>query len=215
MNNRTIFGDMPLFKKEVTERFIIALQGIYAIHPAYPYKDNESQTKLLIGPTYANFQETSRAPQFTVRTGGYEFSLRDTLAKNMNQTIQNELGVNAGFESVKQMFFPVTVFVKSFLEEQTSDLADELASLAVYSAHHMFSQVGLNILEARVAETEETNRDKDEFQASCQFNVEVMWKFNRTDKGPANDGEVDLDFDDEIVGSYRSPGAYVFKPVNK
>ena len=192
---------------------MIALREIFRIHPAYPYLDNAAETKIHIEPTYANSVFEGKNPRLLVKAGQYDFALQDTLGRNMFEDVRNNLGVIAGYRSIKNMAFPITVIVRAYAEEESSDIADELALLAVYAAQHMFTQVGINVRGSSVSTTNETNAQNDLFDTMVNFIVDVPWELaSFTNKGPA-DADAEIEFDDSDIGDYRSPGAYVFKNI--
>lgn len=212
MNERTIFPELKLFKREITDRFLIALREVFRRHPAYGYKDDEFESRIHIDPTYANIQYEGKNPQLLVKVGQYQFDLNDTLNQNAYEEVLNEQGAIGGYRSLKNMGTNVTINVRSYAEEESSDLADELASLGVYSAHFMFAQVGINIRDSQVSETTETDRNNDIFETVVNFRIEVPWEYTQTNKKPADGGEIEIEYpDDESINGYRRPGVYTFK----
>ena len=209
--SRQIFPDLNLFKKEVTERFLITLMEIYRMHPVYKYNDNESKSRIQISPTYANITFQGKNPQLLIRVGGYQFNLNDYFNNNAMEEVKNEEGVISGFKSLKLISTVVSVHVRSYGEEESSDLADELAQLGAFSASYMFAQVGIDIRDVQISETQETDNNNDIYETILQFQVIVPWEFSRYTGKPAADPEIEFEFDDDIVNGYRSPGVYVFK----
>ena len=212
MYERQIFPELKLFKKELTERFLIALMEIYRIHPAYNYADDESESSIHISPTYADIRFEGRNPQLLIKVGAYQFNMTDMLNQNAVEEILNKEGIVAGYRYFKNISTTVTVMVRAYAEEESSDIADELSSLGIFTAHHMFAQLGVNIRDSQVSETSEVDNNNDIFETAVSFRVDVPWEFTRT----SNEGSDDLEFEfedghDEIINNYRRPGVYVFK----
>ena len=208
--SRQIFPDLNLFKKETTERFLMALMEIYRKHPVYKYNDNDSKTRIQISPTYGNITHQGKNPHLLVRVGGYQFNLNDYLNNNATEEIVNDEGVVAGFKSLKLISTTISVHVRSYGEEESSDIADELAQLGVFSASFMFSQVGIDIRDVQISETQETDNNNDIYETMLQFQVIVPWEFKKLSNKPAAGGEVEFEHED-IINGYRRPGVYVFK----
>lgn len=208
--SRTIFPDLKLFKKTIREHFLVALREIFKIHPVYPYEENqEAETKIHIEPTYATRTYEGKNPQMLVKVGGYEFHLQDMLGNNLFSDQRNELGVVGGFTSLKNMSTAISVVVRAYAEEESSDLADELASLGVYSAKHMFAQVGIQIRRSSISETTKSGQD-DHYDTVVVFEVDVPWEFSQASKKASEDGDVEYEADPIANGSYREPGVSVF-----
>jgi hypothetical protein len=208
--NRLIFPNLVGFKKTVTEHFLVALREIYKVHPAYPYKDDPSKTKIRIIPTHANPTYEGRTPEFLVKVGQYEFSLQDYLHRNLFEEIKNDKGVIGGYKSLKYMRTNVTVRVRSFYAEQSEDLADELAMLAIYAAHHMFAQLGLNIVGSSVSETVESEEVNDYYDTVVNFTVDVPWQVSEV--GLQDSSQADIELESGIStgqDEYRRPGVDV------
>lgn len=216
--SRTIFPELKLFKKEMTERFLIVLREVFRDHPAYPYLDDESKTSIHIDPTYADIQYEGKSPQLFIKSGSYQFSLQDTLNRNMYSEIMNAQGVYSGSRHLKNMQSSVAIIVRSYGEEESSDLADEIAALGIFAAHHMFTQLGINIRSSDVSETEEMDQNNDRYQTVVNFVIEVPWEFSIGTEDGAIDPGFDIGIDDmDGYEGYRRPGVYVkdVKDTNK
>lgn len=211
MYERTIFPEMKLFKKEITERFLIALREVFRIHPAYGYKDDESKSLIHIDPTYADITYEGKNPQLLIKVGGYQFNLTDTLNQNAYEEVINSQGVIGGYRSLKNMAANVSIIVRSYAEEESSDLADELSTLGVYTAHFMFTQVGINIRGSQVSETQESDNHNDIYETVVTFQIEVPWEFTKANGKPADGADFEIIADDESINDYRRPGVNVFK----
>lgn len=212
MSDRQIFPDLRLFKKSVTERFLVSLREIYKNHPVYTYADTDSaNTAIHIEPTYANLTFEGRNPQMLVKVGQYEFGLQDTLGMNLNQVITNASGVYGGFESLKNMSTMVTVVVKAYAEEESSDIADELAMLGVYAARNMFTQTGINIRGSAISETVVMDQQANLYQTIINFQVDVPWQLSTVSDAQSLDPAPTYTGPDPLAGDYTEPGVYVFQ----
>jgi hypothetical protein len=149
-----------------------------------------------------------------VKVGQYEFSLQDTLGMNLMADVKNSEGVIAGFSSMKNMSVSVTIVMRAYAEEESSDLADELSALGVYAVHHMFTQVGLNIRGAAVSETRETDSQNDTFDTIVNFTIDVPWQVSNASGKPAVDTDPEIIVDDDFTGEYRAPGVYTIREVD-
>jgi hypothetical protein len=212
MTDRVIFPNLKLFKKTVTEHFLVALREIYKIHPAYPYTEEETPyTSIHIEPTYANITYDSVHPQLLVKVGQYELALQDTLGNNMYEEIKNGAGIISGYRSLKNMSTMVTIIVKAFAEEESANIADELAVIGVYAAHHMFTQVGLNIRGSAVSETAKVDNQNDYYQTNVNFQVDIPWEFSNLNNAepvdPLPETEIPVS---PTSDEYREPGVYAF-----
>lgn len=212
MMDRTLFPGMQLFKKTVTENFLVTLREIFKAHPAYPYLANAADSKIVIEPTYGTVTHEGRVPQMLVKTGPYRFSLNDTIDKNMVSEMRNELGVIGGFRSQKDMFTTVKVFVRSYIEEESSNLADEVVMLGAYAADYMFNQMGIQIQDSNVSETIERDASKDVYETQVDFSVLVPWELTKVSKEAALDPGIDIELPDGFdPDAYRAPGSYVIQ----
>lgn len=211
-NPRGIFPELNLFKKSVTERLLVALRTIYSNHPTYNYDEQSaSDTKIHIEPTYARQTFEGKNPRMLVKVGQYEFSLQDTLGMNLMADKENVDGVIGGYTAIKNMSVPVTIVVRAYAEEESSDLADELSALGVYAAHHMFTQVGLNIRGAAISETRETDSQNDTFDTIVNFAIDVPWEVSMVTGKPAADPGPEIIVEEDVTGEYRAPGVYTIK----
>lgn len=208
MSDRTIFPNMALFKREVTDRSLVALREIYRIHPAYAYFDDDAQTKIHIEATYGNITYEGENPQLLVKVGQYEFALQDTMGMNLAGPQQNSQGVGAGYVSLKDMSTVISISVNAYTEEESSDIADELVMLGVYAARHMFNQVGIIIQGSAVSDTQEIDNQKNIYQTMVSFSVNVPWQLSMyTDKPGANPGPT-ITLPPINNGDYVAPGVY-------
>jgi hypothetical protein len=190
------------------------MRTIYTNHPTYSYNEQiPSDTKIHIEPTYAQQRFEGKNPRMLIKVGQYEFSLQDTLGGNLMSDIMNSDGVIGGYSAIKNMSVPITVVVRAYAEEESSDLADELVALGVYAAHHMFTQVGLNIRGSAVSETRETDNQTDTFDTFVNFTVDVPWQLSKfSGKGPA-DADAEIIVPEDVTGDYRAPGVYTIRAM--
>lgn len=213
--SRTIYPDLKLFKKFVNEQFLVCLREIFKKHPVYTYDIDQSNTPIHIEATYVQRNFSGKNPVILSRVGQYELDLQDMLGKNLHQHVMNDKGVYSGFSSMKDMTAAITVQVRAYSEEQSSDIADEIAMLVIYAANYMFSQVGLNIKRSAVSETSMLDNSNEIYETRVQFQGNVPWEFVKTDKEGALDGEFEFDYPDGWHTDYRPPGAYVIKGREK
>lgn len=210
MSDRAIFPDLQLFKKTVVERFLVAARAVYSNHPIYRYDEfSVADTKIHIEPTYANQTFEGKSPRLLIKVGQYEFSLQDMLGGNLMADVLNSEGVIGGYSSIKNMTTMITVVVRAYAEEESSDLADELVLLGAYAAHHMFSQVGLNIRGSAVSETRETDSQNDTFDTLVNFTVDVPWELKKYSGKLPSTAEPEIEIPGEPIEGYKAPGVYV------
>lgn len=208
MADRLIFPNLGLFKREVTDRTLVALREIYRVHPAYPYNDDSSLTQIHIEPTYGNLTFEGEQPQLLVKVGQYEFALQDFLGMNLAGPQPNANGVNGGFYSLKDMTTVISVTVNAYAEEESSDIADELVLLGAYAARHMFNQVGIIVQGSAVSDTQEVNASTNLYQTVVSFSVNVPWQLSMTtSKSGANPGTT-INLPPINNGNYVAPGVY-------
>lgn len=210
-NNRTIFPELNLFKKEITERFLSVTHEIYKNHPAYTYDDNDLKTKIMIYPSYGNLSVSGTQPRFIVKAGGYQKGFNDMLNNNMSGFVTDSDGAIVGTKYFKMISPTIVVIVHAFTEEESSDLADELTEICLFACKGMYSNVGLIMNGAQVSETDEYRNDKKIYQTTIQFIVDVPWE-NKKSSGETDEiivnPEIEPEPDDEIKG-YRPPGTGV------
>lgn len=212
MTSRQIFSELALFKKEVTERFLKVTRAIYENHPVYTYSNNESETKILIYPSYSDTESDGKQPRFIIKAGAYNYHLKDTLYDNMSREVLYK-GAVAGYEHSQIINIPVTILIHAYAEEEASDLADELSSLVVYACRKMYSSVGLSVRGIQVSETDIFNTEQKIYQTSASVTLDVPWTTSTVDKGPPISDVVLTPEMDEVIrfSTYRSPGVTVFK----
>lgn len=211
--NRTIFPNLQLFKKEITERLLVAIREIYKHHPVYLYDEMESATKILIYPSYADTEYTGEMPKILVKPGGYQFGLNDTLFNNFETETKNDAGLISGYTYSKMMITSFQAIIHAYAEEESSDIADEFVQLAVFACRTMFDQVGIKIEEAQVSETDLVDKDAGKYQTVVSIAIDYPWGGKITTNGdPVDDIYTDPpDIDDSISDAYRAPGVEVFR----
>ena len=207
---RTLFPDMRLFKKQVRENAIVTLREIFRPHPFYKYEDDMSTTRIHIQPTYADVQNQSKVPRLLVKIGEYSLALQDTLGGNVAGELRNALGVIAGYQRRVNVPTVISISVKAYAEEESSDIADEVATLAVYSGKHMFSQMGLIIEGATVSETREIDPSNDIYETIVMVRVTIPWEFRDVSDKDLSNPDIDIEYPDIDRKEYRAPGAYVY-----
>jgi hypothetical protein len=212
MNERLLFPDLNLFKKQVIERFITVTKEIYRNHPVYSFIEDDLESKILIYPSYANVEAPSKQPIITIKMGSYDFVLTDTFNFNMSADFRGDDNVFRGYESSKLMSTSVMVLIRAYAEEEASDLADEFASLLVFACRNMYAGVGLMIRGARVSETDEADRTQGTFQTSVVIPIEAMWGGMIVDNlSDPVDPEVPIEIPSSPIDGYDAPGIRVWK----
>lgn len=216
MNDRLIFPKLKLFKKEVTERFLVATREIYKQHPVYLFAEEEDNSQILIYPSYANVSMPGKQPKLVIKSGAYNYGLNDTFFNNMSNEVKNAEGLISGYEHDQIINTQVVILVQAYAEEESSDLADELTSLAVYACRNMYAQVGISIRGAQVSETDAISKEEDLFQTVVTFVLDVPWGSSTTNNGPAIDDNLpELDEETIVIDTYKSPGINVIPEIEK
>lgn len=208
---RAIFPNVDLIKKNFTERFLVSLQEIYRHSPVYTYSDKEEDTEVYIYPSYTDINFPGKKPRFIVKPGGYSFSLTDTLFNNMSGEIQNLQGITAGFSYDKMLSSSVTITVEAYAEEESSDLADEIVMLTVFSCRSMFGQNKLSIRGAEASATMMTDNAQNIYQTMVSVGFDFPWRGEITSDAPSilnADATVEPVTD---AGSTRMPGIEVYR----
>lgn len=209
--NRQIFPDITLFKRLLTDQILVILQEIYRIHPAYPYKDDESKSKIQILPTYANPEYEKKVPTLLVKVGSYDLGFEDTIGKNYMSEVTDASGVVIGRKQFKEISTAVTITVKARAEEESSDLADELVALSLLTGQHMFTQAKIFVRRASVSETVETENVQDEYTTIINMMVDVPMEFFITNSKPEPTPDVEVDLPYLNLEEYLPPSVIVHK----
>lgn len=212
MESRKIFEGLGLFKKEVVERFLVVTREIYKHHPAYIFDEDESKTEILIYPSYADTDRDGKQPRLIVKAGSYNYHLMDTIYNNMSKEVKRN-GSVAGYEHSQILNIPLTVLIHSYAEEESSDLADELASLVVYACRKMYSAKGLVVRGMQVSETDLFNNDQKIYQTTASISFDVPWTTSTVDlSAPIQGIELSPVIEEPLIfPTYRSPGVAVIK----
>ena len=215
-NDRLLFPNLSLFKKEVTERFLVATREIYKRHPVYKYEDDDLESGILIYPSYGDTDYNGEKPKLVIRSGSYQLDLQDTFAQNMDHTIYDTENQMTGFSSWKLIDNTITILVRAYAEEESADIADELGMFVVYSCKGMYGQMGIDPRMVQVSETEMSDRENNVYQTTVSIRVQVTWEFERTDSDYVDDITVEPpEIDEEVLNGYRRPGVTVFPSKNK
>jgi hypothetical protein len=208
-NKRLIFPELNLFKKELTERFLTATRAIYENHPVYTYNDDDSKTGLQIYPSYGNPTDHGKQPRFIIKAGGYQKGFNDMLNNNMSGYATDSTGAIVGTKYFKMISPTIVVLVHAFTEEESSDLADELADICLFACKSMYSELGLIMNGAQVSETDEYRGDKGIYQTTVQFIIDVPWE-NTKSTGDTEEiivnPEIEPPDPDDEISDYRPPG---------
>lgn len=209
MSNRLIFPNLGLIKREAVDRFLVATQEIYKKHPVYTYHDEQEATKIFIYPTYGNIEQSGKEPKLLVKAGGYNYSLMDSLYRNMSNEYINASGLVAGYEHFKVIPMPINVTVQAYAEEESSDIADELAALIGFAVKGMYAQVGMAVRGVTVSETNKVNPNEDLYQTTISVAFDMPWETRFETLEPPIDG-IGVEIEDPLsFTTYRQPGANV------
>lgn len=210
MSERQLFPELKLIKKEVLERFLLVLYGIYEQHPHFTYHHEENQTKIWIYPSYADSERDGVYPRMIIKAGSYGYGLMDTMNNNMSGEIYRD-GVLVGLTHQQIINTTLTVLVQANYEEECSDIADELVSLVVFAMRNRFRGSGLIVRGSQVSETDLFNKEQDVYQTNVTFSFDVPWTTSMEDTGlPIDMIDPELDLEDPLeFEPYRSPGVTV------
>lgn len=202
MNERLLFPNMMLIKRWVAETFVTATRTVYADHPVYTHRDDDTTTGVYIAPTYADSEAPGKKPKILVQGGGYSFGLKDTLGRNLAyETLDRS-------HAFKQVRVGMMVLVQAYAEEESSDLADELAMLLSTAAHDFYAAQGLVIDAVDVSETNVLDPEAKSFQTTLNLVVEVPVEITAGATG--RDGGVDIDLGLSQLRT-RTPAVTVFR----
>jgi hypothetical protein len=213
MQQRTIFPKVALIKKTLMERFLVSLREIYRNNPAYTYADEELETGIHITPSYADLATPGKKPRLIIKPGGYAFSMTDTLSHNMSGEAKNSEGIIAGHTYKKMNSSSMTVMVDAYAEEESSDIADELAMLVAFVCRGMFGQNAIAIRGAEVSPTEVYDSAQSLYRTVVSIVFDFGWEGEVTSNGPTV-----LETDAELapfeeLGNTRAPGIAVFRQL--
>lgn len=229
---RYFFPNYSPFKKIVEESFLLSLREVYMHHPLYTYHDDETQSELLIMPSYANSRVDGKKPKFVTRIGSYTKEMHDTLSNNFSENVMNAKGGVIGKKRFKIITVPITVMIHAYAEEQAAELADELTDTVIFFAQGVFSGTGLLVKGAHVSETDIYKEESGLYQTVVTFTFDVPWSFTKINEemidgfqiggsvngGPCKERPGDsmggLDIDFEFDG-YRKPGITIFRHIEE
>lgn len=209
-NSRLLFPNLALVKKEITERFLLVTQAIYRQHPIYRFDDDEAESKILIYPSYANPNYDGKMVRIVTKVGSYTFGLNDTLNNNMSEEIL-ENGISTGTRSRQILQVSMTLLVQAYTEEESSDVADELAMFLLYACRKQYSSYGLVPRNVQVSETDIVNGDQTIYQTAVSSSFDVPWTLsNQTKAGVIEDTNIKVE-PEKIKASepYKEPGVDV------
>ena len=217
MSERALFPKLNFFKKEVIERFLIATTEIYKRHPIYTYDSDDEKTEIIIIPAYGDVVFNGKKPGIIAKAGGYSLHLMDTIYQNMSKEYINQQGYIAGYKKEQIIPISLTIFVQALAEEESSNIADELAGLLVFACRSMYGQVGLVVKGAQISDTDLFDKDNDVYQTTVTVALDVPWELLFEDNQPPV--EENIIFTDSCSGEteqknndgYRQPGVFVTK----
>jgi hypothetical protein len=215
MQQRTIFPEVALVKKDLMERFLVSLREIYRNHPTYTYADNELETGIHIQPSYADLAMPGKKPRLIIKPGGYDFSLTDTLFHNMSGEAKNPAGITAGYAYQKMSSSSVTIVVDAYAEEESSDVADELAMLMAFVCRGMFGQNAIAIRGVAVSVTEVLDQAQGLYRTMVSVPFEFAWQGEITSNA-SSVLRTDTIFEPlETPGTSRTPGVEAYRQYLK
>lgn len=208
MNERLLFQNMMLPKRWVAEAFVLATREIYADHPVYRHDKKEARSDIIIAPTFADSDTPGKKPKILVQGGGYDFSLNETFGRNLSHgIIDPSTGSEVGKKSIKRVRMGMMVLVQAYAEEESSDIADELAMLLSTVAHPHYASKGVIIDGVSVTETNVLNSEERSFQTVLNLAVEFIVEMDLLDRKDEATVEVDLD---HVSQRTTSPSVTVF-----
>jgi hypothetical protein len=212
MNERLMFEELSLIKKEVTERFLSITRDVYVHHPVYTFAEDESVAKLFIYPSYGNPDHDGKNARMVVKVGAYNYHLMDTLNNNMSKEIVID-GVVCGFEHQQTLSIPLTVLVQAYAEEESSDLADELANLVVFACRNRYRAKGLITRGVQVSETDLYDNKQKIYQTTVAITMDVPWTTRMINlEAPIENIHVGVENEETITfDTYRKPGISISK----
>ena len=210
------------FRKEVGERFIIALRKVYERHPFYNYHNDPEEGNMMIELSYSNSHYDGKYPRFTIKVGSYNKDLTDMLASNMSEPVY-ENGILVGYKRRKIIRVPITVIVHANAEEECSDLSDELSDIVLVFDKHNFSSKGIVPVGVHVSETDLFDNEQEVYQNTVTFTVDVPWVYSETSNHKLDGFDVEgssFDWCSQLVNTatpleYRQPGIDVWKEYAK
>lgn len=208
MNERLLFQHMMLPKRWVAESFVLATREIYADHPVYRYDEEDKRTEVIINPTYADTDTPGKKPKILAQGGGYDFSLNDSFGRNLSHNLTDpQTGRQVGSQSVKRVRMNMMILIQAYAEEESSDMADELAMLLSTVAHSHYASKGIIIDGVSVTETNVLSPEERSFQTVLNLTVEFIVEINLSDRPD----EVGVDIDFDYIGQRtNSPSVTVF-----
>lgn len=206
MNERLLFHNMLLLKRWAAEQFTLATQIMYRDHPAYPYRDEEDETEVIILPTFSDTDFPGKKPKILSQGGGYDLSFQDTLGSNFAHEVTDGQGQVIGVKRVKQVRMSMMVLVQAYAEEESSDLADELALLVGSVGRHVYAQKGLAIYSLSVSETNVLNPEEKSFQTVLNIGFDTYISIVETSETEEGGLEIDFGVDTRLTSE---PGVRV------
>lgn len=192
---------------------MVTTRELYQYHPVYTYRDKEEDSGILIYPSYADTERDGEQPRFIVKAGSYNYSLMDTFYNNMSKEVFKE-GIVVGHEHSQIIPMTLTILVHAYAEEESSDLADELAGLIVFACRKQYSGNGLVTRGVQVSETDIFNNDQKIYQTAISVSVDVSWTTSASKVDMIDDIITDIEIETEdplYFDTYRPPGVYVSK----
>lgn len=175
MNQRLLFPHTVLIKRWATEQFLLATQQMYADHPVYTFQKEQTESKIIIMPTYGDSSDSGKRPKILSQTGGYGYSFKDTLDRNFAEDIYDpNTNETIGRRYVKTVRMTMMILVQAYTEQESSDMADELAALIALQGTHVYADHGLIVEDVVVGETNVLSEKDKTHQTSLNLVVESI-----------------------------------------
>lgn len=212
--SRTLFPNTKLIKRDVTERFLLAFREIFTHHETYTYADDDYTTGILIYPSYADLDTPDKKPKLILKAGGYNFNLADTLMSNLADEVTNEDGVVIGTTHKKVVNMNFSIIVQAYAEEESSDLADEVALMLHFSTPEVFAGYGITVLNSQIGETDLMKREDSIYQTVLFASITFPWLGikTKTTLDTVDDAYPEIELPEGITSSLnRIPGIEVYK----
>lgn len=213
MNNRAMFPNVKLLKREIAERFLIALRDVFTQHPIYTYDEDDFITKVLIYPSYADILTSGKQPKIMLKPNGYNFTLSEGLYNEFAGELTDEDGKVVGALYRKMLNMSATILVQAYAEEQSADLADELTMMLLFSCRERFAADGLLMRIAQVGETDMIQSEQGIYQTLLNVSFDFPWVGRILSDAPTlNETLPEIELPEQIVSSeYIQPGIEVFR----
>jgi hypothetical protein len=126
------------------EKFVTALQGVFAFDDKFIYNEDDIQTKIIITPDYPEDNTPIKVPHLIVTGISYEFNLDTSMFRNFAGNVFGDNGIQTGNKYANIIPYSVTLICLAQLFE-SKDLANKVINYISFEASEAFDYVGLNI----------------------------------------------------------------------